>query len=226
MSEKIEVKYDVVVKGNSLAFYLDFEHKFDTDILPNLTGADFSGVVDIKSEVIDAIEKTICDKLPIILNGKDDNSNDNSKSNKNSEVSKPVPSDSEVNTATEPVVDVSPKTNTKVNNHTNQSVEIPPIPEDDNLFTGYRKSDETAGSTKNSQPAAPKEAAKREDGIKDVQMLAINTQLDLNKANYKELVKEAFEEAGIEVDEIPTIDNLTYKQAIEVIKYGNKKFKR
>lgn len=75
-------------------------------------------------------------------------------------------------------------------------------------------------------PPPPVNSNADSDGIKDVQMLAINTLLGVNEANYKDLVKEAFDVVGIEVDTIPPLESLTYKQAIEVIKYGNDKFKK
>lgn len=56
-------------------------------------------------------------------------------------------------------------------------------------------------------------------------MLAIQAMIKIKKTSYEELVKAAFEENKIECDPIPAIENLTETQALEVIRYGNNKYK-
>jgi hypothetical protein len=92
--------------------------------------------------------------------------------------------------------------------------------------------DSSNGYIRPAPPALPKldvevppKVAKKTGGIRDVQMMAIQAMLKIKKTNYEELVKAAFEENNIEVEALPTIENLTENQALEVIKYGNTKYK-
>lgn len=89
------------------------------------------------------------------------------------------------------------------------------------------------GYSKPSPPKAPKidmdvppQLEKKAGGIRDVQMLAIQALIKIKKTSYEELIKEAFEENNIVVDSLPAIENLTENQALEVIKFGNNKYKK
>lgn len=62
-------------------------------------------------------------------------------------------------------------------------------------------------------------------GISDVQRVALNGILTMHKADYNELAQEAFTNKGIG-DPIPIKEQLTYEQAVVVIKYGNDKYKK
>ncbi len=69
------------------------------------------------------------------------------------------------------------------------------------------------------------EPADDEMPISDVQKVALNGQLKLRKLNYDELVAAAFSHHGIEVDEIPPMENLTYQQAVKIIGFANEVYK-
>ena len=95
----------------------------------------------------------------------------------------------------------------------------------------------TAGTSSNiGIPVAPKTEVtdfpipppppKKEGGIRDVQLLAIQAILKLRKVEYTELVTAAFQESGISTSEIPEIEKLTEEQALEVIRFGNNKYKK
>lgn len=63
--------------------------------------------------------------------------------------------------------------------------------------------------------------------ISDVQKAALNSILNFKQGlSYEELAKEAFEANGIIKDQIPEPDNLTYQEAVVVVKYGNDKFRK
>lgn len=63
--------------------------------------------------------------------------------------------------------------------------------------------------------------------ISDVQKAALQSILSIQGVEYEELVKNAFISKKIEVPEkVPTIDNLLYKEAVVVIKYGSDKFRK
>ena len=47
----------------------------------------------------------------------------------------------------------------------------------------------------------------------------------MNNANYEELAKEAFTASGINKP-VPTKENLSYEEAVIVIKYGNEKYRK
>lgn len=61
--------------------------------------------------------------------------------------------------------------------------------------------------------------------ISDVQKVALNGQLKLRKLDYEELVAAAFSHHGIEVNEIPPMENLTYQQAVKIIGFANEVYK-
>lgn len=142
--------------------------------------------------------------------------------------------------SSEPVVEESkPEQPSEENAIQSPDLDFPPIPgaEDSSSQSkgkDYSKNNQApppppGGEQQKSNSQKRPEASveeRSEESIKDVQILAINTQLELNKADYKELVSEAFTEAGIEFSEVPPLEQLTYQQAIEVIKYGNRKFKK
>lgn len=68
----------------------------------------------------------------------------------------------------------------------------------------------------------------KQDTISDVQKAALQSILGMQEVEYSELVKGAFATKDITLsdDGIPTIDNLSYKEAVIVIKYGNDNFRK
>lgn len=62
-------------------------------------------------------------------------------------------------------------------------------------------------------------------GISDVQRVALNGILTMNNVDYVELAKEAFEANGINKD-VPNKENLSYDEAVVVIKFGNDKYRK
>ena len=61
--------------------------------------------------------------------------------------------------------------------------------------------------------------------VSDVQKVALNSILKRLSVAYEVLAREAFEINGLDTTEIPSQDDLTYQQAVHVIKYGNDKFR-
>ena len=61
--------------------------------------------------------------------------------------------------------------------------------------------------------------------ISDVQKVALKGILSMNNANYEELAKEAFDANGISKP-VPTKENLSYEEAVAVIKFGNEKYRK
>jgi len=57
--------------------------------------------------------------------------------------------------------------------------------------------------------------------IEEVQKIAIHGVLKFSQLSWEELAKGAFEQAGLPVDTIPDLNDLSYEEALEVIKYGN-----
>ncbi len=76
-----------------------------------------------------------------------------------------------------------------------------------------------------SQPAAAPSNDINEVGISDVQRVALNGILTMHSANYDELAREAFDSKGM-AQAVPPKENLSYQEAVVVIKYGNDKFKK
>ena len=62
--------------------------------------------------------------------------------------------------------------------------------------------------------------------ISDVQKAALESILCIKGAEYESLAKEAFQKNNVPSDVIPKKDELTYQQAVFVVKYGNDKFRR
>jgi hypothetical protein len=62
-------------------------------------------------------------------------------------------------------------------------------------------------------------------GISDVQCVALNGILDMQKIEYGVLAKEAFDERGIS-RQVPLKEELNYDDAVVIIKYGNDKFRK
>jgi hypothetical protein len=62
--------------------------------------------------------------------------------------------------------------------------------------------------------------------LNDVQKVAINGILTLRKMTYDQLASEAFADAGQPGYKYPPTDQLTYDEAVIVIKYGNNKFRK
>lgn len=61
--------------------------------------------------------------------------------------------------------------------------------------------------------------------ISDVQKAALNSILSMQGVEYGGLVRDAFETNGLDGTVVPKIDELTYNQAVCVVKYGNDKFR-
>jgi len=64
------------------------------------------------------------------------------------------------------------------------------------------------------------------DGISDVQKAALHSILSIKGAEYEALATEAFKANDIVKNPVPSIDELSYKEAVTVVKYGNDKFRR
>lgn len=206
------------------------------DVLPkNMKELFFNGTIDNKEKMVILVKELVENEFPYWFNEKtekNDIQEPDTKINQKEEDVFDIPEETDEGLDKKPSEEIKGGSNRE--EATNKNYDIPPIP-------GFDDDDTTEEPEKGSAPPPPKEKpstektepkkeetgqAESEPIIKDVQILAINTQLELNNADYKQLVKEAFEQAGIEVNEIPPIEKLTYRQAIEVIKYGNQKFKK
>jgi len=64
------------------------------------------------------------------------------------------------------------------------------------------------------------------ESISDVQKAALHSILNINGVEYETLVTETFAANGITKTPIPSPDDLTYQEAVYVVKYGNDKFRR
>lgn len=62
--------------------------------------------------------------------------------------------------------------------------------------------------------------------ISDVQRAALHSILQMQKISYEDLVREAFQVHGIVKEPIPQVDQLSYEEAVHVVKYGNDKFRK
>ena len=62
--------------------------------------------------------------------------------------------------------------------------------------------------------------------INDVQKVAINGILSLRKMTYDQLATEAFANIGLTDYSYPPLDQLSYNEAVILIKYGNNKFRK
>jgi len=62
--------------------------------------------------------------------------------------------------------------------------------------------------------------------INDVQTAALDGILELKGIPFEELAKEAFEYNNEEAVNLPTKEELSYQQAVMIIKYGNEKFRK
>lgn len=62
--------------------------------------------------------------------------------------------------------------------------------------------------------------------ISDVQRAALQSILQMQKIEYEALVAEAFQANNIAKSPLPTVDQLTYDEAVQVVKYGNDKFRK
>ncbi len=59
--------------------------------------------------------------------------------------------------------------------------------------------------------------------VSDVQMAALTGFVELKGFNYQELSQNAFMQAGLPIDAIPKPKDLSYNQAVIIIKHGNEK---
>lgn len=62
--------------------------------------------------------------------------------------------------------------------------------------------------------------------ISDVQKAALHSILSFKGVDYKTLAKEAFELNGVVKNPIPDADDLTYQEAVYVVKYGNDQYRK
>lgn len=62
--------------------------------------------------------------------------------------------------------------------------------------------------------------------ISDVQKAALYSILNIKGVEYEALAAEAFQANGVVKSPIPAPDDLTYQEAVYVVKYGNDKFRR
>lgn len=62
--------------------------------------------------------------------------------------------------------------------------------------------------------------------ISDVQKAALNSILNIVGVDYTTLVSDALAANGIVKEQIPGVDELTYQEAVMVVKYGNDKFRK
>jgi hypothetical protein len=62
--------------------------------------------------------------------------------------------------------------------------------------------------------------------INDVQKVAISGILTMRKMTYDQLATEAFADAGAPGYQYPPVEQLTYDEAVVIIKYGNNKFRK
>lgn len=62
--------------------------------------------------------------------------------------------------------------------------------------------------------------------ISDVQKAALHSILQFKGVEYEALAQEAFEFNGVVKNPIPPADDLTYQEAVYVVKYGNDKFRK
>lgn len=73
-------------------------------------------------------------------------------------------------------------------------------------------------------PTTPAQAFTNEangNKITDVQKVALKTLIDMKKRSYEDIVRGAYEIANVDLDVVPPEDELTYDQAVIVIKHGN-----
>ena len=80
-------------------------------------------------------------------------------------------------------------------------------------------------------PSAPKPSngtagGKDDEKISDVQKAALKGLVTIRGLDYNQLVNDAFSSKGIEFDKVPDADDLSYKEAVIVIKHGNDLFKK
>ena len=64
------------------------------------------------------------------------------------------------------------------------------------------------------------------DIISDVQKVALFNILKTSGAEYEPLAREAFDANGVIKDVIPPPEQLTYQEAVHVVKYGNDKYRK
>jgi len=64
-----------------------------------------------------------------------------------------------------------------------------------------------------------------DSGITEVQQIALEGILGMRDLNYEDLAKEAFEDKGMKYDTIPRAEDLTYEEAVVVVKFGNDKYR-
>jgi hypothetical protein len=63
-------------------------------------------------------------------------------------------------------------------------------------------------------------------GITDVQLAALDALLNLRGVKYEDLALAAFEANTMDTANVPAMDQLTYKQAVAVISYGNHLYRK
>ena len=92
------------------------------------------------------------------------------------------------------------------------STQIPPMP--------------TTNTSVQTPFAVPEVDNNKPLGISDIQKVALGGIISSKGIVFEELAKEAFATNGIVKDPFPSRDDLTYDEAVLIIKYGNDKFRK
>lgn len=92
------------------------------------------------------------------------------------------------------------------------STQIPPVP--------------TTSPSVQNPFAVPEVDNTKPLGISDIQKVALGGIISSKGIVFKEIAKEAFATVSIVKDPFPSIDDLTYDEAVLIIKYGNDKFRK
>jgi len=141
-------------------------------------------------------------------------------------VSSSIPTSIQKSDVTTASISVPPQTKpvqrvvTSPNSVVSKSAIIPPTNVPKNVIP-------VAGNTKtNVTTVIPSQDLNLADNkINDVQMAALDGLLELNNADVSVMIKGAFEDGKLDTTVIPIKEELTYQQAVLVIKYGNNKFR-
>ena len=72
----------------------------------------------------------------------------------------------------------------------------------------------------------PKEKSNVQTPISEVQKVALQSIISIQRVEYDQLIQEAFNSQDITLpNNIPTMDDLSYDEVVIVVKYGNDKFR-
>jgi hypothetical protein len=140
----------------------------------------------------------------------------------------PVVNKTNIPPATEPIL-TSPGTSSGVSiptfpTQSVQSVETPPVQAQTTVVST------PPIPTTNPSAQTPFAVLKTDNteapGISDIQKVALGGIISSKGIVFEELAKEAFATHGIVKDPFPSRDDLTYDEAVLIIKYGNDKFRK